>query len=153
MTKSASVSKQVQGGAKTEAKLPFLDERALLEAVLAQDRGAMGELLRRYDATIKKRIGFLLSRYARAVNSSDTAEDIRAEFYLSLVQNDMRKLRSYDPERGSTLNAWLSLLAQNATIDHVRKLGRRDIMEPLDSFERDEQKDGQRGARWVAEGL
>src|SRR5262245_3212051 len=63
-------------------------------------------------ATVRK----TLLRYGLTPTSEDT-EDILHELWLSLLHDDMRKLRGFRPERGLNLSGWVALLARHAAID------------------------------------
>ena len=128
------------------------DEPTLVTGALARNESAWLELLRRYDATINKRVKFVVSRCWRSFRSSDTFDDIKAEVYLALTTNNMGRLRAFDPKLGN-LTKWISMIAQHAALNHLQKLTRRPMPDPLDAFLEDEEHDDQRGARWIAEGL
>ncbi len=128
------------------------DEATLLQGVVKKDRRAWAEFLRRFKPAIDKRLKYIVGRCWRQFRSSDMLDDIKGEFFLSLVDNNMAKLRAYDSAKG-TLVAWLSRLAKHAALNHIDTLTRRTDSVSLDDFERMEQRDHQRGAYWVAEGL
>lgn len=127
-----------------------VDEAALLRGVLGRDERAWRELLQRYNATINKRMKFLLGRCWRRFRASDTPEDIRAEVYAALTKNDMGRLRAFDPKRGS-LKAWLSMITQQVTLTELERLMRRPMPVPLDAFIDEEEHDHQRGAHWISD--
>ena len=53
----------------------------------------------------------------------------------------MHKLRAFDFERGSRLSTWISMLATNATWDHLRSFARRPGLGPWGEVELTEADD------------
>jgi RNA polymerase sigma-70 factor (ECF subfamily) len=58
------------------------------------------------------------------VVSADDVREIGATLRLSLLANDMHKLRTFDPERGNRFSSWIGLLAINAAYDYLRSVRR-----------------------------
>ena len=106
----------------------------LLQAVLGKDDRAWQELLRRFRALIFRCIARVACRYHALVGNEDINE-IFSEVCLSFLRDDMRKLRAYDPSRGSRLGSWLGLLAINATYDFLRQATRRPALVHLDPLD------------------
>ncbi|HSQ62384.1 MAG TPA: sigma-70 family RNA polymerase sigma factor [Polyangiaceae bacterium] len=84
---------------------------------------AWREFERRYDRLIDRCILKVTRRFA-AVVSADDVREIAAMLRLSLVANDMHKLRSFDPERGNRFSSWIGLLAINCAYDYLRSVRR-----------------------------
>lgn len=84
---------------------------------------AWREFERRYDRLIDRCILKVTRRFA-AVVSADDVREIAAMLRLSLVANDMHKLRSFDPERGNRFSSWIGLLAINCAYDYLRTVRR-----------------------------
>ena len=75
------------------------DDRDLVCALLRRDPAAWGEFERRFDRLVRRQIERACRGFARTLGRDDH-EEIRAEFHLSLLNHDMRKLRLFDPSRG-----------------------------------------------------
>jgi hypothetical protein len=89
----------------------WLDERALHQAVLANDPEAFAEMIRRFDPLVR-------SHLWRAV-AEEMLEEAMAEFWIALIRDP--KLREWDPELGGVLGQHLgSLAAQVARIQDRR---------------------------------
>jgi RNA polymerase sigma-70 factor (ECF subfamily) len=73
----------------------------------------------RYENLIVGCVLRALRRYNATFNSEDLA-DMVAEVWVTLLRDDMRKLRLYDRQRGYRLASWLGLIATNCTIDQLR---------------------------------
>ena len=58
-------------------------------------------------------------------------EDAVQEVFVHIIENDFRALRSYDPCRAS-LVTWLTVVARNVAIDHVRRSVRHAEQQLID---------------------
>ena len=67
--------------------------------------------------------------------SQDDVREVYATLYVSLLGNDMHKLRSFDPERGNRFGSWIGLLAINCAYDYLRSMRREPNRAPLDEAE------------------
>ena len=101
-----------------------VSDNDLLDAAMGRDDRAWHELLRRYRPLIFRCILRVVKRYGAAVSSEDV-DEIFGDVCVSILHNDMHKLRAWDPARGARLGSWLGLLAINVTHDHLRHLSRR----------------------------
>jgi len=98
------------------------DEQLVARMVKSQPI-AWREFERRYDRLIDRCILKVTRRFS-AVVSADDVREIAAMLRLSLVANDMHKLRSFDPERGNRFSSWIGLLAINCAYDYLRTVRR-----------------------------
>lgn len=101
----------------------FDTDDELVAGMLARDPAAWREFQSRYDRLIIRCITKVTRRFASIVSQDDVRE-IYATLYVSLLANDMHKLRSFDPERGNRFSSWIGLLAINAAYDYLRTLKR-----------------------------
>jgi len=62
---------------------------------------------------------------------ADDAEDVAQDVYVKLCAKDFRILRNFDPSR-ARLTTWLTVIASNAAIDHLRRHKRP--MTPMDAL-------------------
>lgn len=99
------------------------DELVLLDGLIANDGRAWREFALRYESLIQRCIGKVVRRFASRVTVDD-AQEIYAQFIVSLLANDKHKLRSFDPTRGNRLSSWIGLLAMNAAYDYLRAVRR-----------------------------
>ncbi len=91
------------------------------------------EFIRRYRSLIYRCITKVTSRHAPRMGSVDL-DEIFAEVLLTLIRNDMRKLRLYDPTRGTKLSSWVGMITINCAYDHLRALGRRPSLDRIDGI-------------------
>ena len=75
-------------------------ERQLLRRVLGRDDRAWMELVRRYRSLIYRCITKVTARCAPSLGSADV-DEIYGDVLLNLLRDDMRKLRLYNPRRGT----------------------------------------------------
>jgi RNA polymerase sigma-70 factor (ECF subfamily) len=103
----------------------------LLSQVLRRDEQAWAELHRRYRGLIFRCITKVTSRYESVLSNEDVAE-IFADVCFNLLRDDMRKLRAYDPRRGSKLGSWLGLIAIHTAYDYLRQSSRQPLLDRVD---------------------
>ena len=108
-----------------------LPDLELRDAALTGSEGAWSELLRRYRGLIFRCIQKTIAKFENAL-VSEAAEEIFAEVCLNLLANDMRKLRYYDPAKGTKLGSWIGLIAVNTSYDHLRSVARRPMLDQID---------------------
>lgn len=85
-----------------------LDDRALVARILGGDRDRFTELVQRYEKRVINYVYRIIHRYEDA---HDLAQDIFVKVYLALDR--------YDPKY--QFSTWLFRIAQNASIDSLRK--------------------------------
>jgi RNA polymerase sigma-70 factor (ECF subfamily) len=97
-------------------------EQKLVQALLGRDAAAWREFRRRHDRLVWRCITRVTSRFD-AVTHEDVRE-IQARWQLSLLANDMAKLRAFDRSRGSTLSSYIAMLAIHCAYDWLRAFRR-----------------------------
>lgn len=107
---------------------------ALVREMLTGSARAWRAFHDRYDRVITRCIARVIARFS-AVVGQDEVRDIYATLLVQLISNDMRKLRSFDTERGTHFGAWLSTLAANCAYDHLRAVRRAPRAASLDEAE------------------
>jgi len=105
-------------------------ELDLVARLLADDPGAWRFFTREYSRVALSCIRRVLSRFSRITDDHDV-DEVYARFCLELLSQDRKKLRSFDPSRGSRLSTWVGMLATNATYDYLRRLKRDRVCDPL----------------------
>jgi RNA polymerase sigma-70 factor, ECF subfamily len=106
------------------------EELDLLHGLLAGNDAAWRRFHNQYDRLIYRCIRKVTHSFTSVIRSEDERE-IYANLLLALLSNDKRKLRSFDPERGSRLGTWLGLLATHAAYDYLRSMRREVPSVPL----------------------
>lgn len=117
--------------ARPPTQPPDWTERQLLRRVLGRNDRAWAELIRRYRSLIYRCITKVTVRYAPTLGSADL-DEIYGDVLLNLLRDDMRKLRLYNPTRGTKLGSWIGMISVNSAYDFLRSAGRRPILDRLD---------------------
>jgi len=94
----------------------------LLREMIGGSESAFATLYDRYSASI-------FATAQRASRDRGLADEVVQETFLAL----WNRAESFDPTRGSLI-AWLSTIARNRTIDHLRAAGRRLAPAPFSAF-------------------
>jgi RNA polymerase sigma-70 factor (ECF subfamily) len=102
----------------------------LLRELIAGSESAFGTLYDRYSASI-----FATAQHAS--RDRGVAADVVQDTFLTL----WNRAESFDPSRGSLI-AWLSTIARNRTVDHLRAAGRRLAPAPFSAFGMADATDG-----------
>jgi RNA polymerase sigma-70 factor, ECF subfamily len=105
----------------------------LLHKVLRQDGDAWKEMVRRFRALIYRCVTRVVGRYDSVLSSADP-DEVYGEVMLTLVRDDMRKLRLYDPRRGMKLSSWIGMIATNVAYDFLRTTARRPVLDRIDGL-------------------
>ncbi|MBN2195030.1 MAG: sigma-70 family RNA polymerase sigma factor [Polyangiaceae bacterium] len=100
-----------------------VDEQKLVEGLIADDPAAWREFTRRYSRLIHRCISRVTGRFAAILGPEDSRE-IYAFLCVQLLANDKRKLRSFEPGRGTKLGSWIGMLAIHSAYDHLRRVKR-----------------------------
>ena len=95
-------------------------EKALIAGCLQGEKAAWDSFVLQYSNLVYHTIKKTLNLH-RAEPRADLVEDLYQEFFLSLLQNDYKKLRQFRGVHGCSLASWLRLLAARLTIDFLRK--------------------------------
>lgn len=106
-------------------------DRQLLRRVLSSDELAWSEFLRRYRALIYRCVTKVIGKFGPSMTNADI-DEIFAEVLMNLLRDDMRKLRLYDPKRGTKLSSWIGMISINTTYDFLRSAGRRPMLDKID---------------------
>jgi RNA polymerase sigma-70 factor (ECF subfamily) len=96
------------------------EDDAELAALLDGDKASWDRFVARHAGVI---FAAVRRRLVPAGRTSD-AEDVVQDVFVKLCQNDFRLLRSYDASRAK-ITTWLTVVANSAAIDHLRRLRRR----------------------------
>jgi RNA polymerase sigma factor (sigma-70 family) len=119
----------------------------IARCVSGTDESAWDGLVDRYSRLIWSAIHktFKASSYTY---TSEDAEDLYGAFFLSLVENDFRKLRQFRSRNACSLSTWLTVVAVRMTIDHMRRqsVRPRAASDPAQTLLADVVDDGARNA-------
>ncbi len=105
-------------------------ELDLVARLLRDEPAAWRFFTREYSRVALGCIRRVLSRFARVTDDHDV-DEIYARFCFELLAQDRKKLRCFNPEKGSRLSTWVGMLATNATYDYLRRIKRDRVCDPL----------------------
>src|SRR4051812_31592295 len=100
------------------------DDRELLAAVLARDARAWRKLVAAHESHLRDAVREAAS--AEREITDDQIDDVLGDFWLLLLEDDLRRLRGFS---GDDLGAWLTMLAGQLAVNHLRRLGRQPKLE------------------------
>jgi RNA polymerase sigma-70 factor (ECF subfamily) len=106
------------------------EELSLLRGLLCDDQRAWRSFYERYSRLMYAAITRVTCRFGSLVCQEDVRE-IYSNLCLQLLMGNKRRLRSFDPSRGTTLGAWLALLATHSAYDFLRTRRREPRTETL----------------------
>lgn len=98
------------------------EERRLIAALVARDRGAWSEFVERFQGLVYARVARTALEFNRHLDRS-AIEDIRAEIFAALIENDFASLRRF--EGRSSLATWLAIIARRSCLKWMRKKNHR----------------------------
>jgi RNA polymerase sigma factor (sigma-70 family) len=111
-----------------------MNDLEFVQKCVRADKASWDQFVDKYSLLIYRYIHSVLQ--ANGVNSSkDHAKDLFQEIFVSLRQDNFKKLRSYKGKNGCTLATWLRHVVVNHTISYLRKF------HPLVSLD-DDRSDG-----------
>lgn len=95
------------------------DEASLVRATLADDQAAWREIVNRFSMTLRRAV-IESGRVAEA-----DVDDLLSDFWFSLIEDDKRRLRSFDPNRGASFLTWLSIRLLQVVAAHASREAER----------------------------
>ncbi len=102
------------------------EELQLLSGMLKGDASAGQHFFHQYDSIIELCVRKVLQR-CHAPASEEDVRDMVHDIWLSLIENDKKPLRRFDPSREIRVATWIGLLARNKTIDRLRTTHGRTV--------------------------
>lgn len=108
---------QPRPGTRARIEHRWSTDDDLLVAVLERDESAWREFERRFAAPLRDAA---LAATDPPLQDNDV-DDVVADFWLMLLDDDMRRLRAYDARRGTPLATWLALRISQIAYERVRR--------------------------------
>ena len=100
------------------------DDATLIQRLLCNDEDAWRVFHDRYSRQLLGVISRVTRRFPQ-LTGTDHLEEIYGSLCLRLLKDDKRRLRSFDPLRGTPLGSWLCALARNSAHDFLRSQRRQ----------------------------
>ena len=106
-------------------------DRQMLRRVLDNSESGWTEMLRRYRPLIFRCITKVTNKHAPHMSSADI-DEVYADVLMNLLRDDMRKLRMFNPRRGTKLSSWVGMISINSAYDYLRSAARRPLLDKID---------------------
>ncbi len=98
-----------------------MDDLEFVQKCVNGDSQSWDEFLKRYSRLIYKYIRSVLNSKSNFSLTQEYLDDLFQEFFASLIQDDCRKLRSFQGKNNCTLASWLRQVTINFILDYLRK--------------------------------
>lgn len=108
-----------------------LRDSQLIKDCLSGKEEAWNVFINRFSKLVYYSINRTVNSYCPTLEREDI-EDIYSDIFLSFVDNNYRKLRQFDTEKGCTLSSWVRLIAVRRTIDFLRKKKQHVSLDDVD---------------------
>jgi excisionase family DNA binding protein len=123
---------QTRDGTSSELQQPrrddvrALDDAQLVVATIARDGAAWCELMHRHAAALRD-----AALSASSTLSEAEIDDVLSELWLSLIENNMARLRAFNPARGAALLSWLTIRLSQIVFTREQEHADTPAMVPL----------------------
>src|SRR5258706_7143655 len=107
-------------------------EQTLIRGCVGGDKVSWDSFVQQYSALVYHTINKTLTLYHSDCRDHQV-EDLYQDFFISILQNNCRKLTQFRGDRGCSLASWLRVVASRLTIDFLRKQ-LLSTVEATDSF-------------------
>jgi RNA polymerase sigma-70 factor (ECF subfamily) len=95
-------------------------EKELITRCIRGTKDAWQDFICRYSSLVYYSVRKIL--YSRHGDiAPEEIDDLHNDIFLSIIDNDGKKLRQYRGKNGCTVSSWVRLIAVRSTIDYLRK--------------------------------
>lgn len=98
-----------------------LSDEKLLSLCLSGRGDHWQRFVERFSGLVLFTIRATLRRYGAADQSPETLRDLYQQVFLSLLEDDRRRLRAYSGRGGCSLATWLRVVVSRLIVDHLRR--------------------------------
>jgi len=100
-------------------------ERALIAGCIQGNKDSWQDFICRYSSLVHYIVRKIL--YSRHCDmAGEEIDDLHNDIFLSIIDNNGKKLRQYEGKNGCTVSSWVRVIAVRSTIDYLRK--KRDTL-------------------------
>jgi RNA polymerase sigma factor (sigma-70 family) len=100
-------------------------EKALIALCIQGNKDAWRDFICRYSSLVYYIIKKVL--YGSHCDAArEEIDDLHNDIFLSIIDNNGKKLRQYEGKNGCTVSSWVRMIAVRSTIDYLRK--KRDTL-------------------------
>lgn len=97
-----------------------LSDKELLRLCSESDPAAWDFFVEKYSKLVFNSIHATLRKYSSDFLREDV-EDIYSQVFLSLLENDYRRLKQFRGDRNSSAATWLNVIAMNRTLNYITR--------------------------------
>lgn len=97
-----------------------IDETTLLAACIDGDRRALDAFVSRYSRLVYFHVNNTLRRL-RGQLDTELADDLYQQVFVMLLEDDRRRLRLYQPDKGCSVASWIRIITIRAVINVLRR--------------------------------
>ena len=95
-------------------------ERALIAGCIQGNKDAWQDFICRYSSLVYYIVRKIL--YSRHCDmAGEEIDDLHNDIFLSIIDNNGKKLRQYEGKNGCTVSSWVRVIAVRSTIDYLRR--------------------------------
>ena len=95
-------------------------EKELLNTCIQGSKEAWDAFVEQYTNLIYHTISRTLKSYSSDLYYQ-TATDIHNSVFLSLIENDYKKLKQFEGKNGCTVASWLMIVTSNLTLNYIKR--------------------------------
>jgi len=110
-------------GTATRMAVNAQQEKELITLCIQGNKDAWRDFVCRYSSLVYYIIQKVL--YSSDAMREDV-DDLHNEIFLSIINNNGKKLRQYEGKNGCSISSWVRMIAVRSTIDYLRK--KRDTL-------------------------
>lgn len=97
-----------------------LTDEALLRACIGGPRAAWDAFVDRFSRYVYYLVQLTARRLGAAI-SGDQADDLHNDVFVSLMEDDCRRLRAFEGRNGCSARSWIRVITVRRTVDHFRR--------------------------------
>ena len=100
-------------------------DKELLGECIQGNKEAWNAFVEKYTKLIYHTINRTFE-FCNAVHLTQDSSDIHNKVFLSLIENNYKKLRQLEGKNGCAVASWLSVVTKNLTINYIKKKDREE---------------------------
>jgi len=121
------------GKYKNVSKMAIAEERKLIEGCLIGDKDSWDNFVKTYTKLVYSFIYRTLELKGYKIES-DIVSDLHQELFLSLLQDNFRRLRTFRWERNCSLATWIGVVTRNLVLNFIKSSSRKNsVTESIDA--------------------
>lgn len=95
--------------------------------------GKRQQLVETYHDCVRRTVAAVIGRQNGKTDAQWMIDDVTQDVFVSLFENDGKKLRTFQAKNGCSLKTWLCTVAARRTINELRRTAIRDTVQSSDA--------------------